>query len=105
MSGASMKNFGQADYDGYVIQTSSIQDLTGFLLKLRGDHLSYVSYAGLVETSREKSDSMSRIVYDLEHAISDFAQVFGVIALILLVVLLLMVVNLISFSVTNRKMR
>ena len=102
------KSFG-VDLDDYsvLINTASVKNLAKFLTTLRKDYdlsinmntLRYITYM----PNGTGENSVATLVYDFEEALTGFLPVFGVVAAILTAIMVLLVINLISFSITNRK--
>lgn len=91
-----------------LIQTSSIKNISNFLVTLRRDYNSGISKIGIVgttETTPQGTDfkELSPEVYNFEVLINRMWPIFITIGAILIVILILLVINLISFSIANRK--
>ena len=90
-----------------LINTASVNNLAKFLTTLRKDYdlsinrntLKYFVYSPNIVSK----ESVVTLVYDFEDALTEFLPVFGVVAAILTAIMVLLVINLISFSITNRK--
>lgn len=90
------------------IQVSSVKDLNGFVTKLRRDHKAFIDDVGTVKATSHTGQSTTEVdianmTYSFEEVIKLVSILFLVIGAILLLVLFLLVINLISFSITNRK--
>ena len=87
-------------YSKILIKTSSVANLSRFLVNLRDRYTVTVA-----QVSGDGSDDSGYIntAYDFEDQLSVFTQLFGIIGGILTVILVLFVINLISFSIVNRK--
>lgn len=89
----------------YFVEVASVPNLQKFLIDFRNNHNGYISYAGgpLVTSIYSKERAYAPVVYDFESDISLFKIIFLTIATVLSLILLLLVMNLISFSIMNRK--
>ncbi|MCH5160250.1 MAG: ABC transporter ATP-binding protein/permease [Clostridiales bacterium] len=85
------------------VRTDSVKHLESFLTKMRSSYGGYIVAAGRVYTVGGENTDAARMAYDFVDDLTEFTIVFGAIGAILLLVLLLMVVNLITFSITARK--
>ena len=89
-----------------LIKTSSVKDVSRFLKKLRNDHACYVAHAGYVlpqEGEELSAVDCADFAYSFEDGTQLLAIIFAAIGAVLLVIFVLMVVNLITFSITDRK--
>ena len=88
----------------YLVSVASIDNLQKFLVDFRNKHDGYVTYAGgkLIVMAKNEGP-YAPLVYGFEADISLFKIIFSTIAAILSLILLLLVMNLISFSILNRK--
>ena len=89
----------------YFVEVASVRNLQKFLVDFRNKHDGFISYAGGRLSSMDyfKERPYARAVYDFESDISLFKIIFLTIATVLSLILLLLVMNLISFSIMNRK--
>ena len=86
------------DTSPILIRTKTVKNLNRFLTVLRKNYSGYVRNNGaLAETA------YAYYAYDFEEEISIFSQVFGIFCAIMTVVLVLVVINLISLSIMDRK--
>ncbi len=85
----------------YFVEVASVQNLQKFLVDFRNKHDGYVEYAG--GKLRGYEPHCARFVYGFESKIVVFKIIFLTIATVLSLILLLLVMNLISFSIMNRK--
>mgnify|MGYP002524375004 CR=1 FL=1 len=82
-----------------LIKTNSVKNLSSFLTTLRKEYHGYVYDVGRdVDTGSHFAD----IAYDFETEITTFKQIFTLLSIVLMIVLLLFVVNLITFSIHDR---
>jgi len=81
-----------------LIKTNSINNLQKFLISLRTNYQSFVEKVGT-----DSYADYSTFAYDFEIEVNNFKIIFGAISILLVIILLLFVINLISFSVFNRK--
>ena len=89
----------------YFVEVASIPNLQKFLIDFRNKHDGFITYAGgpLVTSDYYKDRAYAPVVYEFESDISLFKIIFLTIATVLSLILLLLVMNLISFSIMNRK--
>jgi ABC-type lipoprotein export system ATPase subunit len=85
-------------YNYILVHVSSIDNLEKFLVNFRQKHEGYILHIG-----GDKSTEYSNVIYGFEQELWIFKFIFSAIAIILSIILLLVVINLISFSITNRK--
>ena len=81
-----------------VVQVASIDNLQKFLVNLRNKHDGYILNAGA-----DDSIDYSGFIYGFEQNVYLFKIIFLFVAVLFTVILLLLVINLISFSIVNRK--
>lgn len=81
-----------------LVQVASIGDLQKFLVNFRENYEGYIAEAG-----SDESMNYSSFIYSFEQEMYLFKIIFLSIAVLLSVILLLLVINLISFSIVNRK--
>ena len=81
-----------------LIRTKTINNLSRFLATLRKDYSGYVRNNGF-----SKPTAYAQYAYEFEDEITTFSQVFGIFCAIMTVVLVLVVINLISLSIMDRK--
>lgn len=92
-----------------LVQTSSVQNVRKFLTTLRNDYDGYVSKAGMLDAKRyANSDELypteiAGSIYRFEKSLVLITIFVGGIGLLMLVVLILLVINLISFSIVDRR--
>ena len=90
----------------YLVEVASVRNLQKFLVDFRNKHDGYIIYAGgyLRRSAFSKDEQpYAPVVYEFEEDISLFKIIFLTIATVLSLILLLLVMNLISFSIMNRK--
>lgn len=89
----------------YYVEVASVRNLQKFLIDFRNKHNGFISYAGgpLWSNDLSKNGPYAPVVYEFESDISIFKIIFLTIATVLSLILLLLVMNLISFSIMNRK--
>ncbi|MDE7167535.1 MAG: FtsX-like permease family protein, partial [Clostridia bacterium] len=87
----------------YLVEVASIENLQKFLVDFRAQHNGYVTNAGVDTTVKYSFVNYANLIYGFERGISLFKIIFSTIAAVLSVILLLLVMNLISFSILNRK--
>ena len=85
------------------VRTDSVKHLESFLTKMRRSYGGYIVCAGRVYTVGGGDTDAAGLAYDFSEDLTEFTIIFGLIGVVLLLVLLLMVVNLITFSITARK--
>ncbi len=86
-----------------LISMDSIRNPESFLIKLVNKYDAYIFFAGAYEeTIVGNQYDIKWKVDEFVSRITEFALLFGLIGAVLLVITLLMIVNLISFSVTDR---
>lgn len=92
-----------------LVQTSSIKKMSKFLTVLRNDYDGYVSGAGMFDAKRYIGDNglypkeIADGIYRFEKSLVLTTIFVGGIGLLMLVVLILLVINLISFSIVDRR--
>lgn len=91
-----------------LVSVDSIKNLNDFVYTLRKDYLGYIYDVGTVEARSITGQSTTEVdiaemTYEFEIIITLLSIVFSVVGAILLIVLVLLVINLISFSIANRK--
>lgn len=87
------------------IRTDSVKHLESFLVKMRRSYEGIVWWAGVllpVDNMDDYSTEVASFTYDFVENLTYFALIFGAIGTVLLLVLLFMVINLITFSVISR---
>ena len=84
--------------NGILVQVASIGNLQKFLVNFRDNHEGYVLRAG-----EDESIDYSGFIYGFEHDVYIFKIIFLSMAVLLGLILSLLVINLISFSIVNRK--
>lgn len=89
----------------FLIQVSSIKDISDFLVDFRDDHTGYVISIGseLVDYYYDEEVNYAGQIYGFEHDIYEVKFIFLAIAVLMAVIFTLLVINLISFSVANRR--
>ena len=80
-----------------LLSVDSIDNLQKFLVNFRSKHDGYVFNVGVYD------DSYSSFVYAFEREISLFQYIFLAVAVLLTVIMILLVINLISFGIVSRK--
>lgn len=91
-------NLALSPINSILVQVASIDNLEKFLLDFRQKHEGYILQAG-----EDESTNYSIAIYSFEKELFIFKIIFLAIAVILSIILLLFVINLISFSIINRK--
>ena len=91
-----------------LVSVDSIKDLNSFVTTLRNDYLGFIENAGSIEVTSHTGQStftvhIAEMAYRFEEIITLLSIVFLAIGVALLIVLVLLVINLISFSIANRK--
>ena len=81
-----------------IIRVSEMKNVQRFLVDFRKEHEGYVCHIGATENT-----DYADFIYGFEGELSVFKLIFLALALILGIVLILLVVNLISFSIADRK--
>ena len=81
-----------------IVRVSEIENVQRFLVDFRKEHEGYVCHIGA-----DESTDYADFIYGFEEELSVFKLIFLAIAIILGIVLILLVVNLISFSIADRK--
>ena len=81
-----------------LVQIASITNLKKFLVNFREKHEGYI-----LNVAEDESMDYSSAIYGFEQELFIFKILFAAIAAILTIILILFVINLISFSITNRK--
>lgn len=91
-----------------LIQTSSVKNLSSFATKLRRSYNGSISDAGRIDTTEtnghgEDFVDASVMAYGFEQTMMFVSFVFLAMGVILTIILILLVINLISLSIANRK--
>ena len=87
-----------------LVQTQSVKNLTKFLTTLRNSYDGYVSGAGTFGTVySDEPYEISQDIYAIEKKVVMATVFVAGIGLLFLIVLILLVINLISFSIVDRK--
>lgn len=91
-----------------LIQTSSVKNITKFVTTLRRDSLMWIENAGYMDLTEPNGqgkyfESLSEIAYGFDDILKVLSIGFLVIGGLLTIVFVLLIINLISFSITNRK--
>ncbi len=94
---AMMQTLSQAN--SILIKRDSVKNLSSFLTTLRNRYQGYVSKVGLdVSIGRD----FAEIAHNFEVDMTRFEQLFTLLSIVLMIILLLFVVNLITFSIHDR---
>lgn len=91
-----------------LIQVDSVQNLKKFVTTLRNDYEGFISNAGFINNVSPNGEILatspiSSLAYEFDQVLKVVSIVLLVIGAVLLLVLILMFINLISFSIANRK--
>jgi len=82
-----------------LIKRDSVKNLSSFLTRFRNVYQGYVSNVG---KDVNAGNGFADIAYDFETEIRTFKQIFTLLSIVLMIVLLLFVINLITFSIHDR---
>lgn len=83
-----------------LIKRDTVRNLRVFLSELRNDYQGYVKNIG---QDKKIGAWFSNIAYDFETEVATFKQVFAILSAILIIVVILFMINLITFSINDRK--
>lgn len=86
-----------------LVQTKSVRGLSRFVNTLRRQHLGYVQNIGVTESDNSGYVDLAAMVYDFDNVISFVFTLFLAVGGVLAIVFVLLVINLISFSIASRK--
>ena len=94
--------------ESVLIQVDSVQNLKKFVTTLRNDHEGFISNAGFINNVSPNGEILatspiSSLAYEFDQVLKVVSIVLLVIGAVLLLILILMFINLISFSIANRK--
>ena len=94
----------QFNKDCLIVKSDSVKDMHGFLVTLRTKYGGYVTDVGTMKNTKDINVviHISNQMYDMEH-IKAYGVILLSICIVLAIVTVLLVINLISFSINNRK--
>lgn len=88
--------------DGIIIKNDTVSNINKFLVEMRTNHMGYVEDVGHVSDVEGEEQSVAQIMYSIE-ALHNYSIIMIVICAVLSLVMILLVINLISFSINKRK--
>lgn len=88
--------------DGIIVKTDTVKNLSSFLVNLRTKHMGYVLDIGSTLDTEGRVSNISENIYLCEN-IHEYSIIMLSICAVLVLVMILLVISLISFSINNRK--
>ncbi len=85
-----------------IVRTDSVKNISQFVLTLRYDHGGFIQDVGSVQDEKGNDMSIVDSIVNFD-AIKEFAVILLIICIVLVAVIILLTINLISFSITNRR--